>query len=181
MNAIRILPILLLGGLALFFASARWLPAEMSIERSLQIEAPPARVFRHLDTVEEWRSWYTGLDADTEVQSPARLVVRFEDGTARVLEITETSSPTLVAYRFFPLASASESASPVEPVDPVEGSFVIKQKGSDCRVTNRETAAVPLSYRWILYLAGDTLMGQVIERELHNLKSLVETGETHPP
>lgn len=172
------LPVILLMGLGLFWATGALLPAELTVRRTVEIEAAPGRVYAHVDGVESWRQWYVGPDAKVRQEgastgSGGALIRTEEDGTENRFELTETSSPTAVSYRYHRVE---------DPEEAVRGRLEVEATtDGKSRVTLEETGrAAGVSFRWILYVAGDRMVGSMLERLLHNLKSLVETGKTHP-
>jgi hypothetical protein len=158
--------------LAAFYLGGRALPETYTITSEVEVDASPTEVFRHLHDAEGWTRWFTGPEGDVRVESNRRLVLMVED-VEHVLELTETSSPTEVAYKHF-----NEGPGALEPI---RGRIVIARDDGDSVVRIEEVVSVPAStQRWLVYLFGRDLMAQVLDRELHNLKSLVERGETHP-
>ncbi|HJL42098.1 MAG TPA: SRPBCC family protein [Myxococcales bacterium LLY-WYZ-16_1] len=174
----RMLPILLLAGLGLAWLAGSWLPREKTVSRAVVVDRPISQVYRHLHRAAAWRAWYTGPDADVTVGGDPEgaggtLSLVTDDGTTMRFELTETSSPTAVRYRHHPLD---------EPENAVVGRVELEPAGADrTRVRMAETGqAGAASMRWVLYMAGDAMVGAMLERTLHNLKSLAETGRTHP-
>lgn len=169
---LRVLPLILLVLIAAFYLGGRALPDSYTISSELEIEAPPSAVYRHVEDAQSWTRWFTGPEGDVRVESERRLVLVVED-VEHVLELTKTSSPTGVEYKHF-----SESAGALEPI---RGRIEIARGGSASLVRIEEVVSVPAStQRWLVYLFGRDLMAQVLSRELHNLKSVVEGGGDRP-
>jgi uncharacterized protein YndB with AHSA1/START domain len=172
----KLLPLwgaLLLVGL---WAAARALPESLTVARSLSVDAPVARVYPVVADLHRWPAWLIGPDVRVDVHGTgrrpgSRLTIDFPDADPVTVELTATSSPTGVDYRHWT----------EDPADAVEGT--IRLRGSD-PVTVEIEERVTLggsAQRWMGWALGDVMMGQVLERELHNLKSYVETGRTHSP
>lgn len=163
----RLLPIIFLGTIAVVWALGFTLPESYTITSELEIEASPGRVFRAVGDAEGWQRWFTGPRAEARVEADDRLIL-VHDEVEHVLELTETSSPSAVGYRHY--ATGAEG-------QPVEGRLEIAREGAGSRVRIRERVEVEGStQRWLIYLFGQTLMTQVLDRELHNLKAVVEDG-----
>jgi len=167
-GVLKLLPVLLLGLLAAAWGFGRTLPDSYTITSELEMNASASKVYRFVHDAEGWKRWFTGPEADVRIESSDRMVLVHDD-VEHTLELTHTSSPTRVAYAHY--AEATKR-------DPVRGRLDIEPRGDSVRVRLREVVEVDSStQRWLIYLFGADLMTQVLDRELHNLKSLVETGE----
>lgn len=172
----RLLPVALLlfiGGALLFGQS---LPSEMTLRRSLLIEASPAEVFERVGRIRGWQGWYVppeaGIFEGPEGTGGALVVEDEETGEPHRIVLTETSSPTLVRYAF-----------PKRDQDPfeIDGSFELKAVPEGTEVTSSQQLVAKdggfmrnAGSRWFLKLLADNLIGSILERELHNLKSVLE-------
>lgn len=174
----KILPLALLvlvvGGLL----GARNLPRARRLERSLIIEAPQLEVYRRLAIIERWRGWYVPPDKgrfEGPAEGPGATLVLTTEGAVRRLRLTETSSPSRVAYTFPYMDDM-----PYE----IEGSFAVESIGPDqSRVTSTQALRgraedsewmSMAGERWFLALLADRFVGSILERELHNLKGAIE-------
>ncbi|NJK88060.1 MAG: hypothetical protein HC923_00810 [Myxococcales bacterium] len=167
---IRFLPPIIFAILVFFWFGGALLPEKYTITRELRIDAPPGKVFTALEEAADWVPWYTGKNPNVRVEGQ-RIYLSQEDVVV-VMEMVETSSPSLVRYRQF-LQDAKD-------VEPVAGKVDLVPADGGTIVRMEETVPVDSGpARWMVYFSGDVLMGQVLARELHNLKSFVETGETH--
>lgn len=163
---LRALPLVLLLLIAGFYLGGRALPEDYRIESEIEVEARPAEVFRHLSDAQGWTRWFTGPEGDVRVESEERLVLAVE-GVEHVLELTETSSPARVRYRHF-----NEGPGALEPII---GEITVEPREAGSTVRIREDVSVSSgTQRWLVYLFGQDLMSQVLDRELHNLKALVD-------
>lgn len=168
---IKLFPAILLLLIAGFYLGGQALPGDYTITSEIQIEAPPEEVYGWTDRAEDWRSWFTGPEGQVTVESEDRLTLVLEE-VKHVLELTETSSPTSVRYQHFADAPGA--------LEPVRGHITIGPSDAGSTVRIQEQVSVSSStQRWLVFLFGRSLMAQVLDRELHNLKSLVETGRVH--
>jgi hypothetical protein len=162
---IKVVPGLLLLAIAIFWIAGRTLPDSFTIQSELAMDAPAPAVFARVRTAGEWRAWFVGPESEARVEGDGRLILEHE-GVEHVLEITETSSPTQVRFRHYSDGSGLE---------PVEGRIDIEGSDGGSRVRIEERVSVPASaQRWLVWLFGEELMTQVLDRELHNLKGVVE-------
>jgi len=168
-SIVRFFPAILLLLIVAFYGGGRLLPSDYTISSELRIDASPPSVFRWTATASGWQRWFTGPEGDVDVESDSKLTLVVED-VRHVLELTETSSPTAVRYRHYADAPGA--------LEPVKGQLTIEASGSDASNVRivEDIQVASSTQRWLVYLFGRDLMVQVLDRELHNLKSLVETG-----
>lgn len=168
----RILPIGLLLLIALGVLTGRQLPAEHEVARSLFIEAPPPAVFDRVGRIRGWEGWYVppgeGRFEGPEGEGGVLVVEDEETGETLRLELTETSSPTRVRYRF-----------PHGPEDPfrIDGRFELEAVEGGTRVTSVQHLRAQsdgwlraAGERWFLRMLANNLIGSVLSRELDNLR-----------
>ena len=180
------LPVALLLLIAGGIGSARFMNTQRTIERSLIINTPVARVYNRLSHIRQWSGWYvppeTGRFEGPEQGPGGTLIVSDpESEEIRRLKLVETSSPSLVTYTF---PQGDLSAKSQLPFD-IKGSFhLVPHTSTHTRIISRQklTAKTPDSEwvsaageRWFLYIFADFLVGSVLERELHNLKGALES------
>lgn len=172
---LRLLPPLFILALVGIWLFSRSLPEDMEVERAVEISAPASRVFTHIGSIRGWKAWFTGPDADVIFDGPesgpgGHFEMKIE-GRGLHLELTETSSPTMVAYETWE----------AERTDPIRGVIQLDRlEDGGVQVVMKETASISSTIgRWPAYLLGDYMIGGILERQLGNLKSLVEQGRTH--
>lgn len=174
------LPLLILAVMAAGILGGQWLDAERRISRELRIEAPIAEVYARVGRIRGWEGWYVPPDGGATFEGPeegagGQVVVRDDkSGALRMLELTETSSPTLVRYRF-----PEESGMPFQidgrfELEPVEGATLVRSEQHLVSMAKRSQWTRLASERWFLQALSNSLIGSILERELHNLKSAVE-------
>lgn len=183
----KVLPLVVFAAVVLAIASARWLPESRVLERSVVIAASPEEVYEHLAQIRKWRGWYVapgvGRFEGPALGAGGTLIIEDQEAQElRRLEITGTSTPSLVKYRF-----PEKDQTPYD----IEGRFELRPRsgpsaGGSTPATEvvsyqrLRSRANPGSWmalageRWFLYLLADRLVGPILERELHNLKGVVE-------
>lgn len=175
MRLLRMLPLVGLLLIGLFWLAGSMLPARKTVSRSIHIERPVGPVYERLNGIEGWKGWFVAPEADARFEGPkdgpgGSMVVAVDDVSMR-LRLTETSSPSRIGYVTHPDGDEDGAT---------EGWVHLEPDGDGTEVTWKETgSAHGVSLRWMLYLMGDRMVGSVLERTLHNLKSLMETGRTH--
>jgi hypothetical protein len=179
-NVLRALPPLVfisLGALAWYIST---LPPDMKVERSLEIAADPSAVFERVAHIRRWEGWFAGEEQDLRFEGPAsgpggRLVMTIEEQEV-TLELTATSTPSAVHYHFWEGGPEAE----VDPDQRTQGRIAIEASEGGSQVTISEEAHIGGTLgRWIVHMMGDFMVGSILERQLHNLKSALETGASH--
>jgi len=179
-NVLRALPPLVLIGLGALAWFISTLPPEMKVERSLEMAAEPKVVFERVAHIRRWKGWFAGEEQAVRFEGPSggpggRLVMTVEEQDV-TLELTETSTPSAVRYHFWEGGPDAD----VDADQRTRGEIAIEETELGARVTITEEAHVGGRLgRWIVYLMGDFMVGSILERQLHNLKSALETGASH--
>ncbi|MEM1023809.1 MAG: SRPBCC family protein [Myxococcota bacterium] len=177
---LRILPPLFFIALGAFAWWISTLPEDMKIERSLHVEAEPQAVFERVAYIRRWEGWFVGQDQEVRFQGPdggpgGVLVMTVEERDV-TLVLTETSTPSAVRYQFW-------EGGPDAKVDAdmkTQGEIAIAASDGGATVSIIEEAHIGGTFgRWMVYLLGDFMVGSILERQLHNLKSALETGASH--
>ncbi|MGF1508987.1 MAG: SRPBCC family protein [Myxococcota bacterium] len=187
---IKVFPLLGLLLLVVLWALGRALPSRLEVSRTLVVLDEPDVVFGHASDLRRWPDWLVGPDAEVTFSGPgneagSRMVLSLEDGQKVIVELVEVRPPSMsgaspmtsgeaarVEYRHWSQARESDS---------VQGSIAFRphqEDGTAVRLTE-QVHMRGATQRWMAFLFGDLMMGQVLDRELHNLKSFVETGRTH--
>lgn len=175
----RVLPVVLMVALVTLVLMANSLPERRTLQRSVVIEAPVADVYRRVGYIRGWEGWYVppqvGRFEGPEHGAGGTLIVDDEESNeVRRLVLTETSSPGFVWYEM-----PDKDQNPYD----IRGGFALKAtKDGQTLVTSSQELISRTSddwmartgERWFLYGFADTLVGTVLERELHNLKGAVE-------
>lgn len=177
------MPITLLVLVVLCIASAQYMTAERTIERSLTIEAPIHQVYPRIAHIRQWSGWYIPPEAGRfegpEVGAGGTLImVDPESQEVRRLMLTETSSPSSVGYKF-----PDKDQLPFS----ITGVFELETVAKGTQVTSRQHLAAQspsdqwtriAGERWFLYGFANPFVGSILERELLNLKKAIE-GTPH--
>lgn len=174
------LPVTLCLALLLGIGWAQRLPESQSVERSLTIRASPSTVYGHVAHIRRWPGWYippgSGRFEGPEDGTGGTLILFDEEAReVRRLELVSTSSPSEVVYRF-----PNQEQVPFA----IEGRFEFARDDAGyTRVTSRQALTAladsgnwfgTASERWFLFLMADRFVGSILDRELHNLKGVVE-------
>jgi hypothetical protein len=151
-----------------------------TVERSLMIDAPPARIYHQIANFRHWTSWspWEGVDPDLR-----RTYAGAESGTGAVygwsgnrkagqgrMEITGTTEPTRVQIDLVfekPWKSHSDTI------------FTIQPQGSGARVTWLMTGRKTFMTRVMgIFTSMDKLLGPDFEKGLADLKATTEKSAT---
>jgi len=75
------------------------------LERSIQIEAPPATVFRYFTDSKRWAAWW-GEGSTIDARPGGRVFVRYPNGAEAAGEVIEVDPPSRIAFTYGYLQSA---------------------------------------------------------------------------
>ncbi|BET65297.1 SRPBCC family protein [Opitutales bacterium ASA1] len=173
--ALAVLFVVLIG-------SAFLLPRTYRVERSIEIAAPAAEVFRHVGDLRAWSGWTAWAEMDPEMES------EFSENSTGVgawqqwsgpkvgngrLELTATEPPRLVRYDLFFPDYDMRSAGEIVLAPTVDGAGVV--------VTWTDSGDVGFQpfMRWFALLF-DRMIGGDFETGLAKLKQLTERAVVVP-
>lgn len=157
--------------MACFLIAGILLPGSVAVSRSIDIEAPPERIFPLLDAPSAWDSWTPWGEIESRLDGPpagtgARRVWDDPQLGSGSLTIVATTPPSGVAY----LVEVEDGAIRFE------GSFSIEIRGSTSRVTWSER--VDLGWNPLLgwtALGMEESQGLQLEESLARLKEQAES------
>jgi uncharacterized membrane protein len=137
------------------------LPANVLVSRAVNITAPKDSIFPYIKNIEQWKQWMEGMQqASVNIQSPTRADLA---GTGVV--ITNISDSTVVSSWTTKNGNLQTSTvhligDPLQKVTIVQWQFEQKLKW----------------YPWerLGSMMNDKILGTMMEKNLNNLKSLVE-------
>lgn len=158
--------------MACFLIAGILLPGTVDVTRSIDVDAPPERIFPLLETPSAWDSWTPWGEIESRLDGPsagagARRVWDDAQMGSGSLTIVATTPPSRVAYL-------------VEVEDGeirFEGSFSIEGRGNTSRVTWSER--VDLGWNPLLgwtALGMEESQGLQLEESLARLKEQAESG-----
>lgn len=178
MNYVRIAALVLVILLGLFVLGGLLLPEDIRVERSIQIAAPPEKVFPLVNDLEAFNRWspWAATDSDTkyELTGPesgvgARMSWFSENPEvgSGSQEIIRSQAPTKVVLMLdFGDQGNAEASFDLQPVD----------AGTEITWSFSYEAGYDLIGRY-LGLLMDRLVGENYQEGLERLKRLVETGQ----
>ncbi len=160
----------------IFIAGGFLLPREVTVARSIEIDAPPDAVFPYVNSLKATQEWSPWLERDPNAQ------VTYNDTEAGVGAAMEWASeePTVGSGKQEIIASnANESvrtALDFGDMGTAEATFLLDETGDTTMVTwtlDTDMGAGPVG-RW-MGLMMDSWVGADYEAGLLNLKTLVES------
>jgi uncharacterized protein YndB with AHSA1/START domain len=175
---LRLILILLIGGVAAFLAVVWRQPADFRISRSAVMAAPPAAVFDHVNDFHHWRAWNPWAKIDPAMKetyegAPFGVGAVYswtgnnEVGTGR-MTIAESRPGELIRINM-------EFLKPMQATHTAEFSF--KPQGAGTEVTwsmfgknNFMSKAVGL------FMDMDKMIGGMFEKGLASMKAVAEGG-----
>ncbi len=166
----------ILGGgaalLMLFLVVGYLLPGTWAADRSIEIHAPPERVFPLLDAPDAWRRWTqwpdTGIVAEGPDRGPgARLTWRDRELGEGSFEIVATESPRGVAYTVAVQGGSMRTTGTIR-LESIPGGVLLHWREEGDFGWN------PLMGYWAR--AMERAQGAELEKSLIRLKELAEAG-----
>jgi len=169
--------VVLLGGLLVLAAAE---PDRFRVERVVNIEAPPERIFALIDDFRSWGAWSPYEKLDPDMQRRHRGAARGEgavyewhsDGRAGVgrMEILDTSPPSRLTIRL-------DFAEPFESHSTAE--FTLEPDGETTNVTwTMHGPSTYLSKLMNVFVSMDSMIGKDFEAGLANMKAIAERRAT---
>ncbi|MEM7719367.1 MAG: SRPBCC family protein [Pseudomonadota bacterium] len=159
----------------IFVAGGMLLPREVTVARSIQIDAPPQAVFPHVNSLKATEGWSPWLERDPNVQ------LSYNDTEAGVGAAMEWASdePTVGTGKQ-EIIESNENESVVTALDfgdmgLAQAKFLLDDTGGATTITwtlDTDMGAGPMG-RW-MGLMMDSWVGGDYEQGLVNLKALVE-------
>ena len=151
-------------------------PDEFCVERSININAAPDRLFPSINDFHQWTGWSPWEKIDLDLKrsysgSPNGKGAVYEwEGNNKVgkgrMEITETASPARVLIKL-------DFEKPFKASNMAE--FVLAPEGGSTRVTWAMTGRSPFMMKVMgLLMNMDRMVGKDFEKGLANLKALAE-------
>jgi hypothetical protein len=170
---IALVVVVLLAALLIYAATK---PDTFSVQRSASINAPPKKIFAHINDFHSWGPWSPYEKKDPAMKrtysgsANGRGAVYEWDGDKTVgkgrIEITESSPPTKVTM-------ALDMLTPFEAHNIVV--FTLDPKGDSTSVTWAMNGQTPYIAKVVhVFLDMDTMVGKDFETGLANLKTIAE-------
>lgn len=174
-KAVKILAILALGLVALFFIVAAVLPGTYTVERTIEIDRPPAVVYGQVTDYNAWLEWSPWPKMDPN----AKHTVEGTPGTVGMTwswsgEELGVGAMTIAALE--PNRSLHSTLEFKEPMQSLADDYVELEPTDDggTRVTWRNTGDLPYPVGRYFGLGMDGMLGPQYEEGLQNLKALCE-------
>ncbi len=174
MGALKKLSIVVSATIVLIIATSFIIPKDYEVERTININAEPAKVYPYVVDLKEWQKWGVWFKRDPEMalsySGPDRAIgMRSEwqsetEGSGE-MEITDLEHNKRVFYRlYFPDFDMASY-----------GTVEIRAVANGTQVTWRDEGSVdnnPINRLFVLFIDG--MVGPDFEMGLENLKTLVE-------
>jgi uncharacterized protein YndB with AHSA1/START domain len=106
------------------------------LERTVELGAPPQRVWDALTRAEELAAWF-GAEVSLEPRPGGRAVFRFADGRERAASVEEALPPRRLSFRWLPFERDRKGHPHAARSTRVE--FLLEQAGEGTRLTVVET------------------------------------------
>lgn len=148
------------------------LPGTIEVTRSLEITAPPERVFSLLNDLAAWDAWTPWADLESRLEGP-----RTGQGARRVWDDPQLGSGSLTITASTPASAVSYVVEVEGGAIRFEGSFAVEPRASASLVTWTERADLgwnPL-LGWTA-LGMEESQGMQLEESLARLKEQAESG-----
>ena len=161
---------------AMILAYAAMQPDTFRIERLININGSPERIFPHIDDFHQWEAWSPWEKTDTEIQRNYRGAESAKDpiyewqgnkdiGQGRMEIIQSIPSANLVIALHF--------MQPFEAQNTVE--FILQNRDNTTTVTQAMYGPSPLISKLMdLFFNMDKMVGEKYEEGLASLKAIVE-------
>ncbi len=174
---LKIVFFVLVGAIAALLVYAATRPDSFRTERSLDIAAPPEKLFPLIDDLRRWREWSPYEKKDPGMQRTlggplAGVGATYEwKGNREVgqgrMEIVDSQPPRLIRIQL-------DFISPFEAHNTAE--FTLAPSGNGTRVTWALSGPSPYLSKLIgLFMDMDKMIGRDFEAGLSNLKTLAES------
>lgn len=174
-KALKILGILAVALVALFFLVAAFLPGSYTVERSIEIDAPPELVYAHVADYNTWLDWspWPKMDPDAthEVAGEPGEVGMTWSWSGDELGV---GAMTIAAVE--PNRSLRSTLEFKEPMQSIADDYVelTPTDGGGTRVTWRNTGELPYPVGRYFGLGVEGMLGPQYEDGLENLKAMCE-------
>ncbi len=148
------------------------LPGTVDVTRSVEIEAPPERVFPLLNDLSAWDSWTPWADIESRVEGPSA-----GQGARRVWDDPRMGSGSLTITASTPPSTVAYAVEVEDGAIRFEGTLSVASRGNGSLVTWTERADLgwnPL-LGWTALGMGESQGGQ-LEESLARLKEQAESS-----
>lgn len=148
------------------------LPGTFEVTRTIEITAPPERVFSHLNDLAAWDAWTPWADLESRLEGPPT-----GQGARRVWDDPQLGSGSIAIAASTPPSTVSYVVEVEGGAIRFEGSFAIEPRGSASLVTWTEHADLgwnPL-LGWTALVMEES-QGMQLEESLARLKEQAESG-----
>lgn len=180
LKTLKILAGLMAAFIALFLLVAAVLPGTYTVERSIEIDRPPALVYAQVTDYNAWLEWSPWPQMDPNAKhtvngAPGTVGMTWSwegdelgVGAMTIAALDENRSLHSTLEFKEPMQSIADDYVELEPLD-----------GGRTRVTWRNTGELPYPVGRYFGLGMDGMLGPQYEDGLQNLKALCEGMETY--
>jgi carbon monoxide dehydrogenase subunit G len=180
-SMIRRILLVLLAAVAAFAAYVAAQPAAYTVERAKAIDAPPAKVFAHIDDFRKWQAWSPWAKRDPQAKAIFEGPLSGKGAIFKWSGNDEVGEGQMTIVDSRPAESVRIKLTFVKPFeDSADVGFDLKREGEGTAVTWRITGENGFLERAIMTLMRidlERMIGADYEQGLASLKSVVEADK----
>jgi len=161
-----------------FVVGGLLLPRKFEVSRSIVVNAPPAKIHPHVDSLDKWTAW-SPFDTEDPTIVWEKSGPQSGVGAKRSWKSRKMGAGTQLITASDPATGVSMKLSMADgSMEPFDVRFAYSPESGGTRVTWIDRGTLPASphWRWMGVLVMPSMCGKMFEKGLKALKTVVETS-----